>query len=79
MSKQYPSLFPLLDCIAAFFGMIYAICLLILALLLAIPIAGVIIYLCASLLFPADWVIPITAAGTILFLLITALSAWYEW
>lgn len=79
MSKHSPDFSPLLDCIAAFFGMIYAICLLILALLLAVPIVGVIVYLCASLLFPADWVIPITAAGTILFLFITALSAWYEW
>lgn len=79
MSKYYPDLSPLLDCIASFFGMIYTVCLLMLVLLLAIPIVGVIIYLCSSLLFPADWVLPITAAGTILFLSITALSAWYEW
>lgn len=79
MSKHYPDFFPLLDCIAAFFEMIYAICLLILILLLAVPIVGVIIYLCSSLLFPTDWVFPITAAGTILCLFITALLAWYEW
>jgi len=79
VSKHYPDLSPLLDCIATFFGMIYAICLLILALLLAVPIVGVIVYLCSSFLFPAAWVFPITAAGTILFLFITVLSAWYEW